>query len=43
MDVARYLARRQVEEWYKKMKEQGRDHIWMDDVLTKALAERDDK
>ncbi len=23
MDVARYLARRQVEEWYKKMKEQA--------------------
>ena len=34
---------KEFEEWYKKMKEQGRDHIWMDDVLTKALAERDNK
>ena len=33
-------SKEEFEEWYQAQKKAGKDHIWMDQVLTKALADK---
>lgn len=33
-------SKEEFEKWYQDQKKKGRDHIWMDQVLTKALADK---